>query len=68
MKSGKQPVPIFKINQHLARGWRWRRITAQEMANGLGITANPWKRLAAKRRDKVASIIADKCHRPAPDQ
>jgi hypothetical protein len=38
------------------------------MANGLGITANPWKRLAAKRRDKVASIIADKCHRPAPDQ
>jgi hypothetical protein len=68
MKGSKQPVPVIKIEQYLARG-RWcRRITTQEMAKGLGITTDPRESLAAKGRDKVASIIADECHRQGPDQ
>jgi hypothetical protein len=38
------------------------------MAKGLGITTDPRESLAAKGRDKVASIIADECHRQGPDQ
>ena len=57
VKGGQQPVAVIKVDQDLLTV-RYRRIMAQEMANGLQITANPGKGLAAEGRNDITGVIA----------
>ena len=62
MEGGQQAVAVIQRDQHLLAGIGRRRVMAQEMADRLQIAADPGKALAAKGRDHVTGVIADKSH------